>query len=190
MGSLISPLTQMHIQNSRAVTSSNMEYSVESLYGFAIVNGRLPYADTTGDGIEDTATSGDLPWATLAIGKDGWDYWGEPLRYVVDAQYVQLFSFSSWLPTIEIKRSWNEDTGTDVTDMDRKLLVPAVVFTQGRELTPRSNGETENSDSDLVFVDEPYVPNRYDDMILSLNYSTLVWRMLKAQTIWYHPVDS
>ncbi len=54
-----------------------------ALRGYAIANFRLPYADTNGDGREDTGVFiGTLPFLTLGL-TNGNDVWGRPVKYGV-----------------------------------------------------------------------------------------------------------
>lgn len=54
-----------------------------TLQGYAIANNRLPFADSDGDGREDTGTfTGNLPFITLGL-SSGEDPWGNPVKYGV-----------------------------------------------------------------------------------------------------------
>jgi len=88
---LLGPVgTQIESQE-RQQTIDTMEDVLESLYGFAVINGRLPCPDTDGDGVSDpvasgtcTAATGDgwLPWQTLGINIQN-DVWGNRFKYHV-----------------------------------------------------------------------------------------------------------
>jgi prepilin-type N-terminal cleavage/methylation domain-containing protein len=71
-----------------ADTQKKLEDVKEALYGYALVNGRLPRpAISNVNGIEagpcatDIACTGFIPWATLGIDKS--DAWGAIIRYTV-----------------------------------------------------------------------------------------------------------
>lgn len=54
-----------------------------ALQGYAIVNLRLPYADTSGNGEENNGEFvGDLPYRTLGLSSRN-DAWGNPVKYAV-----------------------------------------------------------------------------------------------------------
>ena len=62
-----------------------LEKADNALQGYCIANRRLPFADNTGDGIEDSSTLvfvGNLPYRTLGL-SSGDDIWGNPIHYAV-----------------------------------------------------------------------------------------------------------
>lgn len=64
--------------------------SIQSaLIGFAIRNNRLPYADSTGDGLEDVGSfSGNIPWQTLGVAaNDPWALSTPPAAAAVANRY-------------------------------------------------------------------------------------------------------
>jgi prepilin-type N-terminal cleavage/methylation domain-containing protein len=90
MVGLLGPVgTQIESQE-RQQTSDTMDDIIESLYGFAVINGYLPCPDTDGDGLSNggpgtcTDASGDgwLPWQTLGINVQS-DIWGNRFKYHV-----------------------------------------------------------------------------------------------------------
>lgn len=91
MVGLLGPVgTQIESQE-RQQTIDTMNDIIESLYGFAVINGRLPCPDTDGDGVSDPVASGTctvatgdgwLPWQTLGLSFQG-DVWGNRFKYHV-----------------------------------------------------------------------------------------------------------
>lgn len=92
MVGLLGPVgTQIESQE-RQQTIDTMNDIMESLYGFAVINGRLPCPDATGDGVSDPNVSGVciavapgdgwLPWQTLGLNIQG-DVWGNRFKYHV-----------------------------------------------------------------------------------------------------------
>jgi prepilin-type N-terminal cleavage/methylation domain-containing protein len=91
MVGLLGPVgTQIESQE-RQQTIDTMNDIMESLYGFAVINGRLPCPDTGGDGISDPVASGTctnpngdgwLPWQTLGLSFQN-DVWGNRFKYHV-----------------------------------------------------------------------------------------------------------
>ncbi|OGR12319.1 MAG: hypothetical protein A2277_07180 [Desulfobacterales bacterium RIFOXYA12_FULL_46_15] len=61
---------------------ANLEKYENALKGFAIINLRLPFADSNGDGVEDAGFTGTLPFRTLGL-SNGNDVWGNPVKYAV-----------------------------------------------------------------------------------------------------------
>jgi len=61
---------------------ANLSKYDNALKGYAIINLRLPFADSNGDGLEDTGFSGTLPYRTLGL-SNGNDVWGNPVKYAV-----------------------------------------------------------------------------------------------------------
>ncbi|MGR8946405.1 MAG: type II secretion system protein [Gammaproteobacteria bacterium] len=90
---LLGPLETQLEARDRNATIDTMDEIVETLYGFAITNGRLPCPDTDGDGrsnpVFDPADAltanctgeGFLPWVEL--GSSPGDAWGNRFRYRV-----------------------------------------------------------------------------------------------------------
>ncbi|MBU1345023.1 MAG: type II secretion system GspH family protein [Proteobacteria bacterium] len=61
---------------------ANLEKYDNALKGYAIINLRLPFADSNGDGFEDAGFDGDLPYRTLGL-SNGNDVWGYRVKYAV-----------------------------------------------------------------------------------------------------------
>lgn len=93
MVGLLGPVATQIEARERQETIDTMNDIMEALYGFAIINGRLPCPDATGDGISDPSFSGTcvsaapgdgwLPWQTLGIKNQG-DVWGNRFKYHVN----------------------------------------------------------------------------------------------------------
>jgi prepilin-type N-terminal cleavage/methylation domain-containing protein len=91
MVGLLGPVgTQIEAQE-RQQTIDTMNDIMESLYGFAVINGRLPCPDGDGDGVSDPVASGTctdvtgdgwIPWQTLGLNIQG-DVWGNRFKYHV-----------------------------------------------------------------------------------------------------------
>ena len=156
MVGLLGPVgTQIEAQE-RQQTIDTMNDIIESLYGFAIINGRLPCPDTTGDGIADPPTSpattctvangdGWLPWQTLGLNIQG-DVWGNRFKYHVTTGFTRIDT-GTCSPTdseLDLCQSGNitirtrgDDTSTGAVleskfQYNAATLVPAVVVSHGR----------------------------------------------------------
>lgn len=88
---LLGPVATQVESRERQKTTDTMEDIMEALYGFALLNGRLPCPDTTGDGLANPVNSGTctvvtgdgwLPWQTLGLNTQG-DVWGNRFKYHV-----------------------------------------------------------------------------------------------------------
>ena len=90
---LLGPLETQLEARDRAATERSLDQIIEALYGFAITNGRLPCADTDGDGVENTApcaATGFIPWVEL--GAPQGDAWGNRFTYRVSADFTAIDS--------------------------------------------------------------------------------------------------
>jgi prepilin-type N-terminal cleavage/methylation domain-containing protein len=112
LGGLLAPFAIQVEQQERRETTERMTELRDAIFGFAIINGRLPCPDcrdTLGDcsvedmndGVEDIPMDGDgnpesgvecrtvtgnVPWATL--GASGTDAWGHRFTYRVDGDFA------------------------------------------------------------------------------------------------------
>lgn len=108
LGGLIVPLGRMLEQKANATTQATLETAQQAIWGFALLNQRLPCPDTGSDGQEGArnaagtciaftdpagASRGHLPWAALGI--SGVDAWGTRLRYAVAAPLVNNNSLTA-----------------------------------------------------------------------------------------------
>lgn len=91
MVGLLGPVATQVESQERQETTDTMNDIMEALYGFAIINGRLPCPDTTGDGLSNPVNSGTctvatgdgwLPWQTLGLSFQN-DIWGNRFKYHV-----------------------------------------------------------------------------------------------------------
>jgi len=65
---------------------------------YAKVNGKLPLADTTGDGLPDAGRRGYIPYATLGVRP--YDVWGRRLQYSISRYMEMPASICSNLATL------------------------------------------------------------------------------------------
>ena len=104
LGGLLGPLSVRVEQQERERTKAILEEIKEALYGFAIVNGRLPCPDSNvpNDGRENltsgacTNAAGTLPWVDLAVPE--LDAWGRRFRYRVTPYYADDVSAGTVAP--------------------------------------------------------------------------------------------
>jgi len=101
LGGGLAAFTATTEQARRAEQKRQLQHIREALYGFAMVEGRLPCPDDLDDatapdpdGTEDRSGSpaacdtdvGALPWVTLGLGRR--DAWNNPLIYQVEPDYA------------------------------------------------------------------------------------------------------
>lgn len=125
---LLGPVATQMESRERQKTIDTMEDIMEALYGFALLNGRLPCPDTTGDGLSNPTTSGTctvpsgdgwLPWQSLGLNVQG-DVWGNRFKY-----HVTTPGFTT------------VDTGTCAADGELDLCQAGTitVFTRGDDIS-------------------------------------------------------
>ena len=173
-----------------------LDQALDALYGFAIVNGRLPCPATATLASSEEAAGreacplerGVLPWRTLGLAE--LDPWGQRLSYYADN------AFSAEVPSdaraafgLESVGSASVIAGLGSTARLASQL-PAVVVSHGvnGRFGYRSSGtrlaggaadETENADNDSEFVDR--LPDAdYDDLVRWLPPAVLATQMLAA----------
>lgn len=173
-----------------------LDLALDALYGFAIVNGRLPCpAEATLASTEEIAGQeacplehGVLPWRTLGLAE--LDPWGQRLSYYAASAFTGTVPSGARATfTLESKgnASIHPSPGSSTTLANE---LPAIVVSHGvnGHLGYRSTGskivggspdETENADKDREFVDHPPDAD-YDDLVRWLPPAILATRMLSA----------
>ncbi len=155
MVGLLGPVATQIESRERQQTIDAMNDIMESLQGFAIINGRLPCPDTSGDGLSNPVTSGTcttangdgwLPWQTLGINIQG-DVWGNRFKYHVTTPGFTTIDDGICATTdsnLDLCQSGGltiltrgDDTSTGVTveskfQYNAATIVPAVVISHGR----------------------------------------------------------
>ncbi|MBL1141975.1 MAG: type II secretion system protein [Proteobacteria bacterium] len=154
MVGLLGPVgTQIESQE-RQQTIDTMDDIIESLYGFAVINGRLPCPDTDGDGTSDPVASGActvgtgdgwLPWQTLGLNNQG-DIWGNRFKYHVTTPGFTTIDTGTCAADGELDlcqsgditiRTRGDDTSTGAIleskfQYNAATVVPAVIVSHGK----------------------------------------------------------
>lgn len=201
LGGVLAPLSTQKEQQHREENQKLLNDAMETLLGFAIVNGALPCPDTSGDGLSDACAvddtqiySGRLPWATLGINAE-FDPWGEGhvVNYTVHGTYVGSFDLDAEADAqTGLVPLMIYDNAADCGSNNNKVAdnVPAVVWTSAKtfyNLPPTSSAdEIENTDGDQCFVVRDYntVANfEFDDQMVWVSPSLLFNRMVSAQRL-------
>lgn len=205
LGGLLAPMAVQIEQNERRQTRDKMEEIREAIYGFALVEHRLPCPDCRNtddacaggapnngveDRIDDTNAQcrsevGNLPWATLGV--SGIDAWGRRFTYRVDGQFANdIDGTGAGCPVtpgvkFELCAEGNIEVRTDHDDSDSWTAkgIPAIIVSHGKEGEFRSNFEAANDGLNEIFVDRPISPD-FDDILVWISPHQLRLKMLRA----------
>ena len=179
------PLSAQQDLKDYSKAKTDLEQIKEALYGYALVNGRLPCPDTDGNGNENSpcvmaSTGGDLPWLDLGVDRN--DPWGSPYRYRVSGSFTELFTLTS---------TGVMDVSTDSTLVTKVANnIPAVIYTSGKNgriQPPASADELENTAMtgtkyNRFFVSREFTP-LFDDVVVWISSSILFNRMITAERL-------
>ena len=188
LGGLLLPLTAQIDQRNLSEAQKQLDEIKDALMGFAIINGRLPCPDTTGDGVEDTCpsvlvtetTGGNLPWVTL--GMPNQDPWNQAYQYRVNNAYTTTFTLSTTPSGNGVLRVCSDSTCASLLASS----VPAVVYSSGKNgaiQPPVGADEQENANNDRTFVSHAFSNvsgSEFDDIVVWLSQSVLANRMVAA----------
>jgi prepilin-type N-terminal cleavage/methylation domain-containing protein len=185
LSGLLIPLTSQRDLRDYTTVSKDLALIQEALYGFAVVNGRLPCPDTTGDGVDDTCggdtsnlrtTGGNVPWVTLGVSEN--DPWNRRYQYRINNAFNGTFLLTTTGSGTGILRVCTDNTcGT--TDASN---VPAVIYSLGKNgaITPTAGtNEGENTDADRDFVMQDFSTS-FDDVVVWISPNILFNRMITA----------
>lgn len=187
LGSLLGPLGNRMEQGKTEQTSAQLDEIVEAIYGFVVINGRLPCWDVDDDGIEDRTGANnacaalpggtaqpELPWITL--GTSQFDEWGQNFIYFVDFEFVDdttvnphttntAASCANIVSTITFDicsiGAYNVTDGVtadDPTDDPVANSVPAIVFSAGKPKGTLHVDETSNLNKDTNIIHRDFRP--------------------------------
>ncbi|MGZ8270748.1 MAG: prepilin-type N-terminal cleavage/methylation domain-containing protein [Methylophilus sp.] len=189
MSAFLMPLAAQIDSRDYRASRKSLEEIKEALYGYAVVNGRLPCPDTTGDGFEDgcltiannATTGGDLPWMTLGVERN--DPWGNPFRYRVNDAFGTTFTLSTAPITNGIINIYTDSTLTTRVASG----VSAIIYSSGKNgaiQPPNSADELENTAVaggayDRNFVSRDFTPT-FDDTVSWVSPNILFNRMVTA----------
>jgi prepilin-type N-terminal cleavage/methylation domain-containing protein len=202
LASVLGPLATRLEAGERQKAQDELSEIKESIYGFALANGRLPCPDTdpTPDGDENrnaggacVRADGTLPWRVLEAPPQ--DPWGNPYIYRVTLTFADNppSGTGGTCTTPAVQSSFNLcDSGNiDVDDAGGALLatVPAVVLSAGKnENDPNlavggalSVHEAENSNGDATFVSKIFsrdAAQEFDDVVVWISPNVLKNRMV------------
>ncbi len=193
LGGMMMPLATQMEKSRRNETQMLIDQAFEAIYGYALMNGRLPCPDTSGDGLENragvncTLVRGSVPWATL--GTANTDAWGQTFIYRVSNNYADSVD-GTGCGTATTNVSFSLCSSGDIQVLNARgggtvaSNVPAVIVSRGKNWTNApSNDEAENTDNDAIFVSKGFssaAGAEFDDLIGWVVPGVLSNRMVNA----------
>ena len=187
----LAPLSAQRDLSEYTKAKTDLEQIQEALYGFAMINGRLPcptnQTDPTVAGYGEEASScaapapeGYLPWKTLGVREiESWgvkrtaiaDPWIGYWRYRVNANAaVPIRLNSTFPPTLSMRDS----AGNTLTSIAESPL--AIVYSTGKNLNPDGQNATV---LDGVYQSDVPVAT-FDDITVWISRTVLMNRMVAA----------
>lgn len=208
LGGMLMPLSAQQDVRARQETEQRLAEIREALYGFALLNGRLPQpASAGGSGAEDASTCGSVscvgyvPWATLGTART--DSWGKLFRYTVSKEFVATITTAA-VPklTVQPDSVGGSYLAGGTTCSTTSQCVPAVFFSQGKNnygttengalLSNTSSTNVDETGNDTLSADRTAYYSRtpsenatapggeFDDLVLWLSSNTLFNRLINA----------
>lgn len=190
IGGMLVPLSAQRDIRNISDTRKALAEIKEALFGFAIINGRLPCPTTQLDpananyGIEDPAcvnVEGYLPWKTLGVPEtDAWGsirsassdpftgYW----RYRADNAFSTAFTLNT--PTASAL-SVQDAAGNDLTQATNSPV--AVIYSTGPDLV--ANGQNAIAETPPIYQAGERSPS-FDDVTLWIGRPILLNRLVTA----------
>jgi len=173
--SLMGMLTK---RKARTETIDYLEQAQAALISFADINGRLPWADTSGDGVENSGTtSGNLPYQTLRLSPT--DPYKRTLRYELNANLGTNLTASCSVLRSGLSGGPNvvDADGTAASFPIAAILVSAGTMdadSDGNVFDDISTGthQGDNRDGNPNYIRHPSVDN-FDDLVVYLGENEL-----------------
>lgn len=193
IGALLVPLSAQRDLKDYSESRAHLEQIRDALYGYAIINGKLPCPTTTSDPSDKvnyghgdaacqlTAAAGVLPWKDLGVSEV--DSWGTPRSlsaspwtgywvYRVDPAFTTSFSLTTLSSNIDIHKS----DGSSLTIPAERAV--AVICSTGKNRVADGQNATFETVSP-VYQDDSQSPT-FDDMCIWITRPSLFNRMVAA----------
>jgi prepilin-type N-terminal cleavage/methylation domain-containing protein len=204
MGGLLMPLSAQRDLRSYSEARDNLEKIRDALYGYAIINGKLPCPTTMADPADNvnyghgdaacpiTAAAGVLPWKDLGVPEiDSWglqrnlitDPWVGYWIYRVDPNFTSNFSLTTKTEATNPSPGANIDIhksdGTSLTTPAERAV--AVICTTGKDRVPNGENATFENVAPVnpIYEDDVQSPT-FDDMCIWITRPSLFNRMVTA----------
>ncbi len=198
VSAFLAPLSAQRDLKDYTETQSHLEQIREALYGYAIINGKLPCPTTTADPSDNvnyghgdatcplTAAAGVLPWKDLGVTEiDSWgiqrnitaDPWVGYWIYRVDPAFTTVFSLTTTAGNIDVRKS----DGTSLTTAAERAV--AVICSTGKDRV--GNGQNAPAPtsfetvSPIIYQDD-FQSSTFDDKCIWITRPSLFNRMVAA----------
>ncbi len=188
LGGLLTPLGAK-MENERRVSTANSLIDIKkAIFGFAVINKRLPCPDTSGDGLEASSclnAEGEIPWATLGISR--YDAWGKPYRYRVDNAYsVSISDPPDTTSNLQVRNN----AGNALTAVNPNAPA-AIIFSCGSNGRPDGENDANNTVNVDANCTNPGTPNgiynqdisvkdQFDDQLIWISRNTLLNQLISS----------
>jgi prepilin-type N-terminal cleavage/methylation domain-containing protein len=189
LGGVIGGVTALIQSAQSREADKELELIRESLIGFLVENGRLPCADTDGDGIENGPDPcnnwGFVPFAQLGTGRE--DPWGGAYRYRVATNFagpnIAGTQASFNLATVGNINIQGRNEFGNLESVATGMAVIVVSEGMNRGTNAVSPDEGENLDNNNDFIQNPYsnvAGAGFDDKLMWISPLILKAKMLEA----------
>lgn len=191
------PLSAQRSIKDIADTRASLEVIKEAIYGFAIINGRLPCPSSFSTldpsnvnyGIENCAIAGSegyLPWKTLGVPEgDAWvvhrtaatDPWTGYWRYRIDTNFSAISTFNTSILATSSAFANNLsvlDSAGNVLNTSAESPI-AIIYSLGKNLA----ADGQNSSLDTIYQSDD-ITTAFDDQLVWITRPTLVNKLAIA----------
>ncbi len=188
LGGLLTPLGAKMDNERRVSTTKSLNDIKKALFGFAVINKRLPCPDTSGDGIEESScldVEGEIPWVTLGVKR--YDSWGRPYRYRVDNFYsVNIADPPNTTSNLQIR----DRAGNALTAINPNAAT-AIIFSCGSNGKPDDDNDADNainSDANClntgtannIYTQDITTKDQFDDQLIWISRNTLLHQLITS----------
>ncbi len=192
VAAFLAPLSAQRDLRDYTETKARIGQMREALYGYAIINGKLPCPTTTANPADNvnsghgdaacplTAGAGVIPWKDLGVSEtDAWgtprsgvtDPWAGYWVYRVDPAFTTTFSLTtSATGNIDVKKA----DGTSLTIAAERAV--AVICTTGKNRVAEGENATYET-ANPVYQDDVFTPT-FDDVCIWITRPSLFNRMV------------
>lgn len=170
LGMSLPLLSELSRHRHSRVTSKDLEEIKDALTGYAGIHGRLPWADTNGDGREDVGQpTGALPFLELGVGPaDGWRN-----AYLYDVNQTLATTNSLWGLCNALSSLGSGSLPQLSFSPGGTSSAQALVLISPGENSSLDGG---NSDGDRIY--ESHTPTQgFDDLTVGINPNTLYGKL-------------
>lgn len=170
LGMTLPLLSELSRHRHFRVTTRELEEIRDALVGYAGIHGRLPWADTNGDGTGDAGqVTGALPFLELGVGPA--DAWRTTYFYDVNQTLTTTSSLSALCAALSSLGSGSLPQMSFSPGGDPSVQA-LVVISKGEN----SGLDSGNSDGDRIY--ESHAPTQgFDDLAVGINPNTLYGKL-------------